>query len=234
MKLQGFLKGVGKIENIVVSQTGGVTIARAYQPNVSNPKTEKQVDQRARLKLASQIAAAMSPVIAIPKNGLVSSRNEFIKKNMDLITSLQGTAQMQFAKIQLTNGSIPLPAVSATFLANNHLDFELASDPGDSVSRIVYSVFKKNADGQLQFFKSYVTEDPGVDKTYLMDVEGLDGEVAIYAYGIKDLSSAAKVKYDNYNIASGTDIAKLVSTRTMSASDYQFTKTSGTTAKKQS
>lgn len=64
MKLQGFLKGVGKVENLVVSQVGGVTIARAYQPNVSNPKTEKQVDQRARLKLASQIAAAMSPVIA--------------------------------------------------------------------------------------------------------------------------------------------------------------------------
>lgn len=234
MKLQGFLKGVGKIENIVVSQMGGVSIARAYQPNVSNPKTEKQVDQRARLKLASQIAAAMSPVIAIPKNGLVSARNEFIKKNMDLITALKGTAQMQFAKIQLTNGSVTLPAVAATFLANGHLDFELASDPGDSVSRIVYSLFKMDTNGQLQFFKSFVTEDPGDDKTYLMDVEGLDGEVAVFAYGIKDLSTAAKIKYDNYNIASGTDVAKLVSTRSMSASDYQFTKTSGTTAKKQS
>lgn len=234
MKLQGFLKGVGKIENIVVSQMGGVSIARAYQPNVSNPKTEKQVDQRARLKLASQIAAAMSPVIAIPKNGLISARNAFIKKNMDLITAVQGTAQMMFAKIQLTNGSVPLPAVSATFLANNHFVFELASAPGDSVSRVVYSIFKLDASGQLQFYKSYVTEDPGSDKTYLMDVEGLDGEVAVYAYGIKDLSTAAKVNFDNYNIASGADVAKLVSTRTMSASDYQFTKTSGTTAKKQS
>lgn len=234
MKLQGFLKGVGKIENIVVSQMGGVSIARAYQPNVSNPKTEKQVDQRARLKLASQIAAAMSPVIAIPKNGLVSARNAFIRKNMDLITAMQGTAQMMFAKIQLTNGSIPLPAVGATFLANNHLVFELASAPGDSVSRVVYSLFKKTIDGKLQFYKSYVTEDPGSDNLYTMDVEGLDGEIAVYAYGIKDLSTAAKVKYDNYNIASGEEIAKLVSTRTMSASDYQFTKTSGTTAKKQS
>ena len=234
MKLQGFLKGVGKIENIVVSQMGGVSIARAYQPNVSNPKTDKQVDQRARLKLASQIAAAMSPVIAIPKNGLVSARNAFIRKNMDLITAVQGTAQMMFAKIQLTNGSIPLPAVSATFLANNHFVFELASAPGDSVSRVVYSLFKKNVDGKLQFYKSYVTEDPGSDGLFTMDVEGLDGEIAVYAYGIKDLSTAAKVKYDNYNIASGEEIAKLVSTRTMSASDYQFTKTSGTTAKKQS
>ena len=231
MKLQGFLKGVGKIENIVVSQMGGVSIARAYQPNVSNPKTDKQVDQRARLKLASQIAAAMSPVIAIPKNGLVSSRNAFIRKNMDLITALQGTAQMMFAKIQLTNGSVPLPGVEASWMENDLL-INLASNPGDSVSRVVYSIFKKTNDGQLQFYKSVVSETPTSQNNYAISEEGLVGEVAVFAYGIKDLSTAAKVKYDNYNIASGTDIAKLVSTRTMSASDYQFTKTSGTTAKK--
>ena len=232
MKLQGFLKGVGKIENIVVSQMGGVSIARAYQPNVSNPKTDKQVDQRARLKLASQIAAAMSPVIAIPKNGLVSARNAFIKKNMDLITAMQGTAEMQFAKVQLTNGSVPLPALKAEFSENGYFTFGLTSDPGDSISRMVYALFKKNTEGQLEFFKSYVTENPTLQKDWLMGEDGLTGEVVVYGYGIKDLSSAATTKYANYNIASGADIAKLVSTRTMSASDYQFTKTNGITAKK--
>ena len=232
MKLQGFLKGVGKIENIVVSQMGGVSIARAYQPNVSNPKTEKQVDQRARLKLASQIAAAVSPVIAIPKNGLVSARNGFIKKNMDLITAMQGTAQMNLPDIQLTNGSVPLPGVKAEWSEDNYLTVSLISDPGDSVSRIVYNVFKKDAVGQLQFFKSMVSDNPTMSKDYNLGVDTIVGEVVIYAYGIKDLSTAAKVKFDNYNIASGADIAKLVSTRTMSASDYQFTKTSGIVSKK--
>lgn len=232
MKLQGFLKGVGKIENIVVSQMGGVSIARAYQPNVSNPKTEKQVDQRARLKLASQIAAAMSPVIAIPKNGLVSPRNAFIKKNMDLITAMQGTAEMQFAKIQLTNGSNPLPPLKASFSDNGYFTFGLVSDPGDSISRMVYCLFKKDADGRLQFFKSFVTNNPTNAKDWLMGEDGLEGEVIVYGYGIKDLSTSASVKYDSYNIATGADIAKLVSTRTMSASDYQFTKTNGVTAKK--
>lgn len=232
MKLQGFLRGNGKVENLVVSQVSGVTIARAYQPNVSNPKTEKQVDQRARLKLASQIAAAMSPVIAIPKNGLVSARNGFIKKNMDLITAVQGTAEMQFANIQLTNGSLNLPALKASFSDNGYFTFGLTSDPGDSISRMVYSLFKKDANGQLQFYKSYVTDNPTLQKDYLMGEDGLTGEVVVYGYGIKDLSTAAKVKFDNYNIASGADVAKLVSTRTMSASDYQFTKTCGITAKK--
>lgn len=232
MKLQGFLKGVGKIENIVVSQMGGVSIARAYQPNVKNPKTEKQVDQRARLKLASQIAAAMSPVIAIPKNGLVSARNAFIKKNMDLITAVQGTAEMMFAKIQLTNGSNPLPPLKASFSDNGYFTFGLTSDPGDSITRMVYCLFKKNVDGRLEFFKSYVTENPTTQKDWLFGEDGLDGEIVVYGYGIKDLSTSASVKYDSYNIATGADIAKLVSTRTMNASDYQFTKTNGVTAKK--
>lgn len=232
MKLQGFLRGNGKVENLVVSQVSGVTIARAYQPNVSNPKTEKQVDQRARLKLASQVAAAMSPVIAIPKNGLVSARNAFIKKNMDLITAMQGTAEMMFAKIQLTNGSVPLPPLKASFSDNGYFTFGLTSDPGDSISRMVYSLFKKDANGQLQFYKSYVTDNPTIQKDYMMGEDGLTGEVVVYGYGIKDLSTSAKVKFDNYNIESGADVAKLVSTRTMSASDYQFTKTNGITAKK--
>lgn len=232
MKLQGFLKGVGKIENIVVSQMGGVSIARAYQPNVKNPKTEKQVDQRARLKLASQIAAAMSPVIAIPKNGLVSARNAFIKKNMDLITAVQGTAEMMFAKIQLTNGSNPLPPLKASFSDNGYFTFGLTSDPGDSITRMVYCLFKKNVDGRLEFFKSYVTENPTTQKDWMFGEDGLDGEIVVYGYGIKDLSTSASVKYDSYNIATGADIAKLVSTRTMNASDYQFTKTNGVTAKK--
>lgn len=232
MKLQGFLRGVGKVENLVLSQTGGVTIARAYQPNVKNPKTDKQVDQRARLKLASQIAAAMSPVIAIPKNGLVSARNAFIKKNMDLITAMQGTAEMMYAKIQLTNGSNPLPPLKASFSDNGYFSFGLTSDPGDSITRMVYCLFKKTADGRLEFYKSYVTENPTNQKDWLFGEDGLDGEVVVYGYGIKDLSTSASVKYDSYNIASGADIAKLVSTRTMSASDYQFTKTNGVTAKK--
>ena len=114
MKLQGFLKGVGKIENIVVSQMGGVSIARAYQPNVSNPSTLPQVNQRARLKLASQLAAALAPVIAMAKQGLVSGRNQFIAKNMPWISADSGVAQVSYENLQLTHGTIGLPAISVS------------------------------------------------------------------------------------------------------------------------
>lgn len=49
----------GRIGNMVYSKKNGITIARSYQPQVANPNTQMQVYTRARLKAASQTAAAL-------------------------------------------------------------------------------------------------------------------------------------------------------------------------------
>ena len=67
MKVRGYIKGSGKLGNIVCSTVAGETIARDYNPEVSNPNTETQVAQRAKFKLMSQLSSVMAPVIAIPK-----------------------------------------------------------------------------------------------------------------------------------------------------------------------
>lgn len=51
--------GSGRAGNFVFSKLDGVTIVRAYQPHVANPNTLAQIEQRAKLKLASQYAAAL-------------------------------------------------------------------------------------------------------------------------------------------------------------------------------
>ena len=66
--LQG--KATGKVGSIVYSVSGGQMVAREYQPHVSNPSTVAQTNQRASFKLLSQVAAALAPVIVIPKEGL--------------------------------------------------------------------------------------------------------------------------------------------------------------------
>ena len=82
MKVRGYLKGKGKLGNIVCSTIAGETIARDYNPEVSNPNTESQVEQRAKFKLMSQLGSIMAPVIAIAKVKNQSSRNLFVRKNM--------------------------------------------------------------------------------------------------------------------------------------------------------
>lgn len=226
MKLQGFLKGVGKIENIVVSQMGGVSIARAYQPNVSNPSTMPQVNQRARLKLASQLAAAFAPVIAIAKIGLLSGRNQFISKNMPLISAENGTAQVSYENLQLTNGAVALPAINVT-RESNALTVKLATTAETAVSQVVYILYSISSENTLQLVDSKIQDSAGSDGLFETMFRAPAGKVVVFGYGMKALSSSAGAKYGTYQVQNATDIASLVGTRKISASDFQFTKTSG-------
>lgn len=228
MKLQGFLKGVGKIENIVVSQMGGVSIARAYQPNVSNPSTMPQVNQRARLKLASQLAAALAPVIAMAKQGLVSGRNQFIAKNMQWISANTGVAQVSYENLQLTNGTIGLPAVNVS-RASDKIKVKLSATAESSVSQVVYICYHKNSENTLQLIGSKIQNVAGEDGLFQAEFDDPTGDVIVFAYGMNALSGAASAKYGSYQVQNATDIASLVGTRKLSAGDFQFTKTRGAT-----
>lgn len=53
----------GKLGGIVYQQYEGMQISREYQPNVKNPQSEKQVENRADFKLASQTVAIFKEVI---------------------------------------------------------------------------------------------------------------------------------------------------------------------------
>lgn len=228
MKLQGFLKGVGKIENLVISQMGGVTVARAYQPSVKNPSTLLQVNQRARLKLASQLAASLAPVIAMAKQGLVSGRNQFISKNMPWISADSGVAQISYENLQLTNGTIGLPAIKIT-RDSDALNVQLAASAITSVSQVVYILYTKNSENTLQLIDSKIEKVAGNDGLFQTMFRAPAGDVVVFAYGMKALSGAANAKYGSYQVEDATDIASLVGTRKLSAGDYQFTKTRGAT-----
>lgn len=218
----------GKLGAVVYSVNTGVQIAREYNPQVKNPNTMSQMNQRSRLKLASQLAAALSPVIAIPREGLVSPRNLFIKGNMDFVSANEGQAMISYENIQLTKGVAGLPAVKAAREASN-INIELVSDARKSVSRIVYVVYTKTSEDQLQYIDSAVVSEAGENGTFPSSVADFVGDVIIWAYGIKDNSSSATSKYGNYSVNTGEDIAQLVMTRKLAAGDFQFTQTRGTT-----
>lgn len=228
MKLSGIAgKGSGKLGSNVYAVSGGEQIVRQYNPVVANPSTPAQVVQRSRLKLASQIAAAMADVIAIPKSGLVSSRNAFMKRNFDLFVGSENGASCQYAKLQLTGSAIGLPSVKAEKSDAQTLSVELASNATAVASRVIYNVFEKTTEQQLMKIASRVVTDSGENGTFPMEVTTSATELVVYAYGMRDMSSTASAKYGNYHVQSGEDIAKLVANRKLSAADYTFTNTQG-------
>lgn len=229
MKLNGLLgTGSGKLGTSVFTTVKGVQIVRQHQPVITNPSTKLQVAQRSRFKLVSQIAASMAGVIAIPRIGLTSSRNLFIKKNMPAILGDVEGAKVSYEKLQLTSGTAGLPDIVVNRSASR-LNLELASDARGIVNRVIYCIFEKSSDNQLILNTSAVVSDAGEDGYFTLDIPIIAGDLAIYAYGMKDTSASASATFGNYKVNNASDIATLVSKRSISSKDFIFTKTHGTT-----
>lgn len=239
-------KTTGKIGSIVFSTSGGQTIAREYNPNVANPNTEAQVNQRARMKLMSQLSSAMASVITMQRQGLVSARNKFVKRNFASSNASNGTAQVSYENLQLTEGTAPLGQVVGTIVSNT-IRIGISGSVSPDISRVVYLIFKKNESGQLLLVSStiqetdvfegwagsvnahFVVNEDDFRLGIMRDQNGPTEDYVIFAYGMKDSSSKATAQYGNYNCVDALDIARLVATRAISTSDYSFTETRGGT-----
>lgn len=239
-------KTTGKVGGLVYATSGGEQIVREYNPSVANPNTTAQVNQRARMKLMSQLSAALAPVVAMTKDGLISKRNKFVKRNFGASYALNGVAQISYENIQLTEGSTGLPQIvaSANISAIGGPGAYLATAPSANISRVIYCVFSKSQENRLEFLFSQIVSDRGdgsssspyfvIDLAVLPVTSGegettFDGEYVIYAYGMSDTSERATARYGNLNVQTASDIATLVANRTISFEDYQFTQTRGTT-----
>lgn len=230
MKLTGLSgTGTGKLGTMVFSVNSGEQIVRQYQPNVSNPNTEAQVDQRAKLKLMSQLAASLAPVIVIPKDGLKSSRNQFIAKNFRHVSADNGTAQITIENVQLTNGNAGLPAIEASRAPESGVSISLAERADGAISRVVYIMYAKTSENTLQYVQSVIAEAAGDNGVFPASLVYTTGDIVLFAYGMKDLSARARANYTDLNAASGEDIASLMMTRSIKYGDYQFTQTRGAT-----
>ena len=243
-------KTTGKIGSIVFSTSGGETIAREYNPHVSNPNTEAQVNQRARMKLMSQISANLAPVIVMQKDGLISRRNKFVKRNFAAAYAFQGIAQISYENVQLTEGNAALPQIITEVKAdpetgNNILAVGLANAAAVNISRVIYCLFTKDSEGRLAYVGSYISSTPDSLSSPMQyfggaftnvqfqkgagDKMDVAADYVIYAYGMIDSNEQATTKYGNMQVSAADDIAKLVANRTINFNDYNFTMTRGTT-----
>lgn len=228
MKLNGIYgKGTGKLGNSVFAVSGGVQLMREYNPNVSNPNTDAQVNQRAKFKLMSQLAADLASVIVIPKSGLVSARNQFVSKNIALATSENGEASINYVNVQLTASEAAFPAVTGSIDESGNLGVKLAKMPAADVQKVVYCVFAKDDTNQLSLIGTTIIDRSEATNNFAYTFEGASDAYVAYAYGIKASAVAANPNYDNYEIAGATDIARLVAARSISLDASGTTRTSG-------
>lgn len=117
-KLVGIVgSGRGKVGNFVLAKgDDGQTIARAYQPQVANPKTAKQVAQRAKVNAAGRFSRLWTKA-AISPMGLTSRKNRS-RFNQSLIldsklNQLGDKASIIPELVEFSNSARQNPVVSA-------------------------------------------------------------------------------------------------------------------------
>lgn len=240
-----FGKITGKLGAVVFSTSGGETISREYNPHVANPNTDAQINQRARMKLMSQLSACLAPVIAMQKDGLVSVRNKFVKRNFESCYSVNGQAQISYENVQLTQGNAGLPVINywvRSVEPNIGLNVYFTEAPNIQIARIVWCLFKKTEEGKLSFIESKIVTErqvEGEEQFFLASFDSvikdpeegiLLADYVVYAYGMIDASERATAQYGNLNVNTASDIADLLTNRRISYMDYQFTQTRGTSA----
>lgn len=220
-------KGSGRVGATLNRVLHGVQIQGAMPAKMTNPKTEAQVDNRARFKLMSQLSAAMADVIAIPRSGNVSGRNQFVTKNYDLISYDGNTAEIELASVQLTNSQRSLGVMSVTRGANERqgIFITTTTTPG-RYDKLVTIVFQKNSDNTLDLMANQI-DDVAASGTTNIQVEEVWGSLVIYQYGINYKSAAASSKYGNIQTDPAKRIAELATTSKTFFSNADLSKTAG-------
>lgn len=219
----------GRVAGSVFAVRYGEVIERAYNPYVSNPKSTAQVQNRARLKLVSQLSAVMAPVIAIPREGSVSTRNLFTRQNYPLTSYSNDQAQITLTSVQLTKGVVGLPGVGYTRQPDNNrfAVYLTGASTAITLDRVVYVLLDKQADGKLRLVTSVVSSTPGESGNFASSLPIITDPGVIYAYGLRFNTDAARVLFGNITAEAAESYAKLLVTRSVTDADVTVTETRG-------
>ena len=229
MKVRGYLKGKGKLGNIVCSTIAGETIARDYNPEVSNPNSESQVEQRAKFKLMSQLGSIMAPVIAIPKVKNQSSRNLFVRKNMGATVFDGVQAAINLNRVQLTNGNSNIETFGCDRTSHETCSCYYSGMDLVGMAGIVYCLFTKDDAGNLSLFDSAVVTENTEDGNWGADLKYTDAEIVLYAYALIGDGDKVKAAFGNLDAPTAESMAKLIVSSSVDASTIKTTKTKGFT-----
>lgn len=222
----------GRVAGSVFAIRNGVTIERAYQPVVANPKSVAQEETRAKFKLVQQLATVVSPYIAMRREGLVSSRNKFVRVNYPKATYANGTANLDMLAIDMTNSAVALPAITATRGEGN---VSVALAAGDSqLNRVVYvAVVRQTVDNMVRVTGTAVATVAGADNTFATTVQtgslGPTSNIYVYAYGMRDNNKATKEVFSNLEVTA-ENVARVIVTRSFSELDFTITETKSVVA----
>lgn len=228
MKLHGIGGvGTGKLGSMVYSVRNGQQIVRQYNPIVANPSTAAQVEARSKMKLMSQLAAIVAPVIAISAEGLKSKRNLFISRNYPLAGYSEDTAQIDMASVQLTKSNTAFPDFEVDRSNGTSIAVHLSEDASNLFDRVIYCAVISQSDGSLRLWDDVLVTEPGTGGLFPAVLPYTPNAIAIYGYGIRANNDDAKAAYANLKSGDAGKLAEILTSRSATLAAVTISETKG-------
>lgn len=228
MKLHGIGGvGTGKLGSMVYSVRNGQQIVRQYNPIVANPSTEAQVAVRSKMKLMSQLAAIVAPVIAISADGLKTKRNEFISKNYPLSSFDDSQAQIDLANVQLTKSNSAMIDFEVDRSGGQSIAIHLKEDASNVFDRVVYCAIIRQNDGSLRLWDDVLVTEAGTGGLFPAVLPYTGNAICVYGYGIRANNEDAKAAYANLKSDEAGKLAQIITSRNATLEAVTISETKG-------
>lgn len=194
--------GRGRLGSTIFTVVRGVQLARQYQPVVFNPSTARQRASRELFKTAVRTSKALAPAIEIgyKPSGLVSSRNVFVKRFVNIHEGMYaqpsgGSVQITWPSVKFSDGDLGVllfnqsPQVTSqdelTVTVTNLSSYSVTDPEVSGLGIVLVYVFP---DYPLCFVNPLSERPTGpVSKVFPQDLSGLP--VQVYAFAKKLLPS---------------------------------------------
>lgn len=228
MKLHGIGGvGTGKLGSMVYSVRAGQQIVRQYNPIVANPSTAAQVEARSKMKLMSQLAAIVAPVIAISADGLKTKRNLFISRNYPLASYAEQAAQIDMAGVQLTKSNTAFPDFEVDRSNGQSIAVHLSENASNLFDRVIYCAVISQSDGSLRLWDDVLVTEAGAGGLFPATLPYTPNAIAIYGYGIRANSDDAKAAYANLKSGDAGKLAEILTSRLATLEAITISETKG-------
>ncbi len=222
MKSTGlFGKNSGRVGGVVYSNYRGEQIVRSYQPKVANPSTARQVEQRAKFKLVSQVGASLGREIKmsfVPNVAKESPRNAFVKAMLKKTIYANNQATLPIEEIVLTNSNVNgFISFTAT---NQTISGTLSAHYGETAKvRIVIIGYSQGGEiAVLGMTEPLLSGEGSVRGFSLQGAVGINGYTNVRALAyVYEPDTTAGTNYEDYEIldenATLQDVLKIYSGR---------------------
>lgn len=228
MKLHGIGGvGTGKLGSMVYSVRNGQQIVRQYNPIVANPSTAAQVEARSKMKLMSQLAAIVAPVIAINSEGLKSKRNLFISRNYPLAGYDDNAAQIDMAGVQLTKSNTAFPDFEVDRSGGASIAVHLSENAANLFDRVIYCAVISQSDGSLRLWDDVLVTEAGSGGLFPATLPYTPNAIAVYGYGIRANNDDAKAAYANLKSGDAGKLAEILTSRNATLAAITISETKG-------